>query len=187
MFCYLSNDQFKIKITITKIKILFRTAPLSCPMSSCPPFYESCAGRPLELRRSSVLPLVSYTTSTCVIVYFMSYLRGGGSSLFLFRIIIFEILVGRNTLSIGKTFAEILRPLRQIVLAIPSVKEKILRLHELSAKQFKDFQKGVYLQRCKLISETIHKYDLPRVNYEMSIKSADSSEVKVPKKGNQRR
>ena len=43
----------------------------------------------------------------------MSYLRGG-SSLFLFGIITFEVLVGRNTLSIGETFAEIFRLLRQM-------------------------------------------------------------------------
>ena len=33
---------------------------------------------------------------------------------YFFGIMIFEILVGRNTLSIGKTFAEIFGPLRQI-------------------------------------------------------------------------
>ena len=75
-----------------------------------------------------------------------------------------------------------LKNLSSQVLAITSVKDKILRFHELSAEKFKDFQKGVYVQRCTLISETIHRYDLPRLDYEKSIKSADSREVKVSKK-----
>ena len=39
---------------------------------------------------------------------------GGGGACLLFWIMVFEILVGRNTPSIGETFGEIFRPLRQM-------------------------------------------------------------------------
>ena len=67
-------------------------------------------------------------------------------------------------------------------LAPSSVKEKILEFHVLSTDKFNIFHDAVYVKRSTLISETIHKYDLPRINYQIVKKSADSKEVKISKK-----
>ena len=63
--------------------------------------------------QNNVLSL-SYNLLKSVKYIHTTYIKGRGSSLLLFGIMIFEILVGRNTPSIWETFGEIFRNLRQM-------------------------------------------------------------------------